>query len=114
MFQEVWIGDSEFVAVRPQPELKPFFDLHHQESELALPYGTEDKVVTLFLREATPVGFEPTISTVTGWHVRPLHHGAIVLLSVEVIYVIAHLESIRGRILCQGKSLLRVAIKRVF
>jgi hypothetical protein len=25
---------------------------------------------------ATPVGFEPTISTVTGWHVRPLHHGA--------------------------------------
>jgi hypothetical protein len=25
---------------------------------------------------ATPIGFEPTISTVTGWHVRPLHHGA--------------------------------------
>src|SRR5579883_1350410 len=25
---------------------------------------------------ATPMGFEPTISTVTGWHVRPLHHGA--------------------------------------
>ncbi len=25
---------------------------------------------------ATPKGFEPSISTVTGWHVRPLHHGA--------------------------------------
>jgi hypothetical protein len=25
---------------------------------------------------ATPRGFEPLISTVTGWHVRPLHHGA--------------------------------------
>ena len=22
------------------------------------------------------MGFEPTISTVTGWHVKPLHHGA--------------------------------------
>jgi hypothetical protein len=27
--------------------------------------------------EATPGGFEPPISTVTGWHVRPLHHGAL-------------------------------------
>jgi hypothetical protein len=26
---------------------------------------------------ATPGGFEPPISTVTGWHVRPLHHGAL-------------------------------------
>ena len=26
---------------------------------------------------ATPRGFEPLISTVTGWHVSPLHHGAI-------------------------------------
>ncbi len=25
---------------------------------------------------ATPIGFEPTISTVTGWRVRPLHYGA--------------------------------------
>ena len=23
------------------------------------------------------MGFEPTISTVTGWHVSPLHHGAV-------------------------------------
>ena len=29
------------------------------------------------LKLATPGGFEPPISTVTGWHVRPLHHGAI-------------------------------------
>jgi hypothetical protein len=27
---------------------------------------------------ATPRGFEPLISTVTGWHVKPLHHGALV------------------------------------
>jgi hypothetical protein len=27
--------------------------------------------------EATPAGFEPAISTVTGWHVRPLHQGAL-------------------------------------
>jgi hypothetical protein len=24
---------------------------------------------------AGPTGFEPAISSVTGWHVRPLHHG---------------------------------------
>jgi hypothetical protein len=32
---------------------------------------------------ATPGGFEPPISTVTGWHVRPLHHGAV---SVRKVY----------------------------
>ena len=26
---------------------------------------------------ATPNGFEPSISTVTGWRVRPLHYGAV-------------------------------------
>ena len=30
---------------------------------------------------ATPGGFEPPISTVTGWHVYPLHHGAILIKS---------------------------------
>src|SRR5579884_4321717 len=25
--------------------------------------------------EAGPRGFEPPVSSVTGWHVRPLHHG---------------------------------------
>lgn len=25
---------------------------------------------------ATLIGFEPTVSTVTGWRVRPLHHRA--------------------------------------
>ena len=28
---------------------------------------------------ATPAGFEPAISTVTGWHVRPLHYGAAMI-----------------------------------
>ena len=35
-------------------------------------------------RVATPGGFEPPISTVTGWHVSPLHYGAV-LLFIEVI-----------------------------
>src|SRR5690606_29200508 len=26
---------------------------------------------------ADPTGFEPAISSVTGWHVGPLHHGAV-------------------------------------
>ena len=30
---------------------------------------------------ATPGGFEPPISTVTGWHVRPLHHGAVNMIA---------------------------------
>jgi hypothetical protein len=25
---------------------------------------------------ADPTGFEPAISSVTGWHVGPLHHGS--------------------------------------
>ena len=28
---------------------------------------------------ATPTGFEPAISALTGLHVKPLHHGAAVL-----------------------------------
>ncbi len=30
LFQEVWIKDKEVVAVKPQTELKPFFDLNHE------------------------------------------------------------------------------------
>lgn len=30
LFQEVWIKDNEVVAVKPQPELKPFFDLNYE------------------------------------------------------------------------------------
>ena len=33
---------------------------------------------------ATPRGFEPLISTVTGWHVRPLHHGATLVQLAKV------------------------------
>ena len=35
--------------------------------------------VTPEILDATPGGFEPPISTVTGWHVCPLHHGAILV-----------------------------------
>lgn len=48
LFQEVWIGDREVVAVRPQPELESFFDLHYQESGLALPHGTEERLSRFF------------------------------------------------------------------
>ncbi len=34
---------------------------------------------------ATPRGFEPLISTVTGWHVSPLHHGAILVQWVGLV-----------------------------
>ena len=36
---------------------------------------------------ATPIGFEPTISTLTGWHVKPLHHGAARELCSHVMVV---------------------------
>ncbi len=37
LFQEVWIKDKKVIAVRPQPELKPFFDLNHKAIEKNLP-----------------------------------------------------------------------------
>jgi len=30
LFQEVWIEGKEIVAVRPQPEMKPFFELNFE------------------------------------------------------------------------------------
>ena len=38
------------------------------------------RVVEVLIKLATPRGFEPLISTVTGWHVSPLHHGAILVI----------------------------------
>jgi site-specific DNA recombinase len=31
LFQEVWIKDKQVVAVKPQPELEPFFELNYEE-----------------------------------------------------------------------------------
>ena len=31
LFQEIWIKDEQVVAVKPQPELKPFFQLNYEE-----------------------------------------------------------------------------------
>ena len=45
-------------------ELRLFFGVRH------------DELLSRVLKDTTPRGFEPLISTVTGWHVRPLHHGA--------------------------------------
>ncbi len=38
--------------------------------------GKYGEYVNVKVARATPRGFEPLISTVTGWHVSPLHHGA--------------------------------------
>jgi site-specific DNA recombinase len=41
LFQEVWIKDKEVVAVKPQPELKPFFDLNYEtmQEKLSQDFG---------------------------------------------------------------------------
>ena len=70
LFQEIWIKDKQVVAVKPQPELEPFFQLNYEE------------FVNKKFESATPRGFEPLISTVTGWHVCPLHHGAILVQGI--------------------------------
>lgn len=36
LFQEVWIKDKEVVAIKPQPELKPFFDLNYEAMQQKL------------------------------------------------------------------------------
>ncbi len=36
LFQEVWIKDREVIAVKPQPELRPFFDLNYEEMQRKL------------------------------------------------------------------------------
>jgi hypothetical protein len=56
---------------------------------------------------ATPGGFEPPISTVTGWHVRPLHHGAIKKRNGFTLKHPTVLKKcIKGRIPCQGSMVL--------
>lgn len=31
LFQEIWLKDKQVVAVKPQPELEPFFKLNYDE-----------------------------------------------------------------------------------
>ena len=67
---------------------------------------------------ATPGGFEPPISTVTGWHVSPLHHGAIPVNMIFNSYKAAMNRSFtnkslsRDDILCQGR--LPVWVDRIW
>ncbi len=41
LFREVWLKDKQIVAVKPQPELKPFFDLNYgaMEEKLSQNFG---------------------------------------------------------------------------
>ena len=49
LFEEIRLDSGgKVVAVKPRPELEPFFDLHYQESGLALPYGAEDRLSRFF------------------------------------------------------------------
>src|SRR5262245_22833304 len=47
-------------------------------AQIAGPAGREVNLTPKLAERvlATPIGFEPTVSTVTGWRVRPLHYGA--------------------------------------
>ncbi len=49
----------------------------HSGSSSPLSAGTATSLTDRRSRDlADPTGFEPAISSVTGWHVRPLHHGS--------------------------------------
>ncbi len=62
-----------------------------------------------FREVATPGGFEPPISTVTGWHVSPLHHGAVwfrkILAGCKAGSSLLQPESIRGDMRCQDNAI---------
>ncbi len=58
------LGGGVFVEIAPS-------------SSLAMTEKGEYVYLGLECNLATPRGFEPLLSTVTGWHVCPLHHGAV-------------------------------------
>lgn len=45
-------------------------------AEMARASWSSTQVVKLHYKLAAPTGFEPALSTLTGSHARPLHHGA--------------------------------------
>ena len=59
--------------MKPRGEFEPFFRLNLDEDE-----GVNENIEL-----ATPTGFEPAISALTGLHVKPLHHGATVHILCE-------------------------------
>ena len=63
---EVAVDAGEVKGILTKPAFAPLFRV----------LGRRGRRADLCLLLATPKGFEPSISTVTGWHVRPLHHGA--------------------------------------
>ena len=99
LFEEVWVKDKQVVAVKPRPEFEPFFNLNYEE------------FITRNNEGATPGGFEPPISTVTGWHVCPLHHGAILVQGIWglVDKSFTNAKSISSDTLCQASVLIVLA-----
>ena len=63
LFDGVWIKDQSVLGVTPRPELKPFFDLQYA--------GAVKRCIAV----ATPTGFEPAISALTG--LRPVNSFAL-------------------------------------
>jgi hypothetical protein len=64
---------AEIIRLVPR-KVKIMARSHHRENDTPGVQSEEGSEVSTEV--ATPRGFEPLISTVTGWHVRPLHHGA--------------------------------------
>lgn len=74
LYSEIWVDGPRVEYVRPQPGLEPLFQVREGAAQpLAHPGHEEAPHVEglshSMVAEATPMGFEPTISTVTGWHV---------------------------------------------
>ena len=60
LFEEIWVRDKKVVAVKPREEFEPFFRLNLEGN------GSVNKNIEL----ATPTGFEPAISALTGQYVK--------------------------------------------
>ena len=65
LYEAIFVDGPTVAFVRPRPEWEPLFQVREGSAQ---PYlseqGCQPNVAV-----ATPMGFEPTISTVTGWHV---------------------------------------------
>ncbi len=93
------VTPSLIVGVTPKPEFRSYFAggiavVWHELEMVFAPASDEPgylaprpeikkenaarrRTALALLLMATRRGFEPPISTVTGWHVRPLHHRAV-------------------------------------
>jgi site-specific DNA recombinase len=67
IYEEIWVDGPRVKYVKPRPEVEPLFQVRTGASQPIL--AERDELSHSMMAGATPMGFEPTISTVTGWHV---------------------------------------------